>query len=178
VMFVDATVVAATVGVVYLVWAVVRFMRRPVNFSWPRVTFGIVIVVALVACVLYLTASWSTTGRSVGKRLFGLRLVGRDGERVRLIQAFLRALTCTLFPMLLYWAAISSQNRSIHDLVMRTSVIYDWRTRGPVSRPPDPAVAAGASGEDAAGARVDVAPAVADEPDDRHAEALPRLDGE
>ena len=100
VMVVDAAVVAATVGVAYLVWAAVRFMRRPVNFSWPTVTFGTVIVAAVVVCVLYLTVTWSATGRSVGKRLFGLRVVGRDGERLHLIRAFLRAVTCTLFPLL------------------------------------------------------------------------------
>jgi len=176
VMVVDAAVVAATVGVAYLAFAAVRFMRRPVNFSWPTVTFGAVIVASVVVCVLYLTVTWSTTGRSAGKRLFGLRVVEGDGERLHLIRAFLRAVTCTLFPILLYWAAISSQNRSIQDLVLRTSVIYDWRTRGPVSRPPDPAV--DASGEDAPGAGVDVAAPVADEADDRHAEPLPRIDGE
>jgi uncharacterized RDD family membrane protein YckC len=161
VMVVDAAVVAATVGVVYLAWAVLRFMRRPVRFSWPTVTYGWLIVIALVVCVLYLTVTWSTTGRSVGKRLLGLRVVARDGERLHLIRAFLRALTCTLFPLLLYWAAISSQNRSVQDLVLRTSVVYDWRSRGRST-----------------GAGVDVAPSVADESDDRHAEPLPRLDGE
>jgi uncharacterized RDD family membrane protein YckC len=186
VMVVDAAVVAATIGVAYLALAAVRFMRRPVNFSWPSVTFGTVIVASIVVCVLYLTVAWSTTGRSAGKRLFGLRVVGGDGERLHLIRAFLRAVTCTLFPILLYWAAISSQNRSIQDLVLRTSVIYDWRSRGRVTRAPDPEAAAavpgegsvGASGEDAVGAGVDVAAPVADEADDRHAEALPRLDGE
>jgi len=134
--------------------------------------------------VLYLTVTWSATGRSVGKRLMGLRVVGRDGERLHLIRAFLRAVTCTLFPILLYWAAVSSQNRSIQDLVLRTSVIYDWRSRGRGSRAADPSAAAAgagsadASGEDAVGTGVDVAAPVADEADDRHAEPLPRLDGE
>jgi uncharacterized RDD family membrane protein YckC len=179
VMVVDAAVVAATVGVAYLVFAAVRFMRRPVNFSWPTVTFSTVIVASVVVCVLYLTVTWSATGRSVGKRLFGLRVVGRDGGRLHLIRAFLRAVTCTLFPLLMYWAAISSQNRSVQDLVLRTSVIYDWRSRGRATRAPEAGRAgAGVSGEDAFGAGVDVAAPVADEADDRHAEPLPRLDGE
>ena len=192
VMLVDAAVVAATIGVAYLAWAAVRFMRRPVDFSWPTVTFGTVIVASVALCVLYLTVTWSATGRSVGKRLMGLRVVGRDGERLHLIRAFLRAVTCTLFPILLYWAAVSSQNRSIQDLVLRTSVIYDWRSRGRGSRAADPSAAAAgegsagasgegsadASGEDAVGTGVDVAAPVADEADDRHAEPLSRLDGE
>lgn len=175
VMVVDAAVVAATIGVAYLTWAAVRFMRRPIDYSWPTVTFGTVIVASIVVCVLYLTVTWSATGRSVGKRMLGLRVVGRDGERLGMIRAFLRAVTCTLFPILLYWAAISSQNRSVQDLVLRTSVIYDWRSR--VTRA-GPGRDTAPSGEDAVGARVDVAASVADEPDDRHPEPLPGLDGE
>jgi uncharacterized RDD family membrane protein YckC len=179
VMVVDAAVVAGIVGVAYLVWAIVRFMRRPVDFSWPAVTYGTVLVAAGVTCVLYLTVAWSATGRSVGKRLFGLRVVGHEGERIRLIRSFLRAILCTGFPMLLYWAAVSSQNRSVQDLILRTSVIYDWRSRGHAVPAPGPADrAATASGEHAAGAGVDVAAAVTDEPDDGHPEPLPRLDGE
>jgi uncharacterized RDD family membrane protein YckC len=179
VMVVDAAVVAASLGIAYLVWAVVRFMRRPVGFSWPTVTYGTVIAAAVVICVLYLTVTWSGTGRSVGKRLFGLRLVGRDGERVHLMRAFLRAVMCTFFPMLMYWAAMSSQNRSVQDLVLRTSVVYDWRSRGrgTPSRGLTPPRSTD-SGEHPVGAAVDVAAAVADEPDDGHPEALPRLDGE
>ncbi|MGZ8594734.1 MAG: RDD family protein [Actinomycetota bacterium] len=179
VMVVDAAVVAAATGVAYLAWAAVRFMRRPVDFSWPTVAFGTVIVASVIVCVLYLTVTWSAAGRSVGKHLFGLRVVGRDGERLHLIRAFLRAVTCTLFPLLMYWAAISSQNRSVQDLVLRTSVIYDWRSRLRVTRAAEAARAgADASGEDAVSAGVDVAAPVADEADDRHAEPLPRLDGE
>jgi uncharacterized RDD family membrane protein YckC len=179
VMVVDATVVAGIVGAVYLVWAIVRFMRHPVDFAWPAVTYGTVVVAAGITCVLYLTVTWSATGRSVGKRLFGLRVVVRDGERVHLIRAFLRAILCTGFPMLLYWAAFSSQNRSVQDLVLRTSVAYDWRSRGRVTRGPEPTWrGTAASGEDALGAGVDVASTVAHEPDDGHPEALPRLDGE
>jgi uncharacterized RDD family membrane protein YckC len=179
VMVVDAAAVAATVGILYLVWAVVRFMRHPVDFVWPTVTYGTVVVAAGVTCVLYLTVTWSTTGRTVGKRLFGLRVIGRDGEPLHLIRAFLRAGACTFFPFLLYWAAVSSQNRSVQDLVLRTSVIYDWRSGGRAARVGAPARAeADPSGDDALGPGVDVAPAVTDEADDRHPEPLPRLDGE
>jgi len=175
VMVVDVAVVALTLGAGYLTWVSARFMRKPASFSWPTVGYSTVIVGAAVICVVYLTVAWSTTGRSVGKRVFGLRIVTRDGERLHAMRAFLRALACTLFPMLLYWAAVSRQNRSVQDLVFRTSVVYDWRSRG---RAAHPAPATTPLGEDAVGSGVDVAPAVADETDDRHPESLPRLDGE
>ena len=183
VMVIDAAVVALALGACYLGWAAVRFMRRPLVFTWPTVTFGTVIAGALVVCVLYLTTAWSTTGRSVGKQLFGLRVVGPEGQRLGIGRAFARALACTFFPMMLFWSAVSKRNRSVQDLVLRTSVVYDWRAKAPAAR--GPSTPAGAtvtppdgSADDAAGPGVDVAPAVPDEPDDGHPEALPRLDGE
>jgi len=32
-------------------------------------------------------------------------------------------------PDRLFWCAISKENRSLQDLVLRTSVIYDWEIR-------------------------------------------------
>jgi uncharacterized RDD family membrane protein YckC len=180
VMVIDAGVVAAGLGAAYLGWAAVRFMIRPREFGWPAVTFGTAIVAAGTVCVVYLTLAWSGTGRSVGARVFGLRVVSRLGDRLGLGVALLRALTCTLFPVLLLWCAVSRENRSVHDLVFRTSVVYDWRARGRVARgaPYGGHTLPNGSGDDALGAGVDVAPAVANEADDRHTEPLPRLDGE
>ncbi|MEO8475933.1 MAG: RDD family protein [Actinomycetota bacterium] len=185
VMLIDALVVAGSLGVGYLAWAAARFTFRPRVFSWPTVSFGTALVGAGVICVVYLTISWATTGRSVGKRFFGLRVVGGAGQRLRLVRAFARAVACTCLPVLLWWAAISKENRSVQDQVLRTSVIYDWMSSSR-RRPGD--VRGGAasavpgeglgSGEDPGGPRVDVAAAVADEADDRHPEPLPRLDGE
>ena len=170
VMVIDAAVVAATVGGAYLAWAIVRFMRHPARFSWPALSFEAAVVLGYVLCVCYLTVTWSTTGRSVGKRFLGLRVVNRGGRVPAFGLALVRAVTCVLFPMLLFWSAVSRENRSVQDLVLRTSVIYDWR-----SRPPD---GSSASDDDALGVAVDVAAPVADEPHDGEAEASSRVDGE
>ena len=185
VMLIDALVVAGALGVGYLAWAAVRFTVRSRVFTWPTVSFGTALAGAAVICVIYLTISWATTGRSVGKRFFGLRVVGEAGQRLRLVRAFARAVACTCMPVLRWWAAFSKENRSVQDLVLRTSVIYDWMSSSPrraggvrVSAGGAVPAAGTASGEDAARPRVDVAAAVADEADDGHPEPLPRLDGE
>jgi uncharacterized RDD family membrane protein YckC len=39
-----------------------------------------------------------------------------------------------VFPLGLFWSAVSKRNASVHDLIFRTSVIYDWQARVPGTR--------------------------------------------
>ena len=79
----------------------------------------------------YLWFGWSTTGRSIGKQVMGLRVVNSRGELMRPGTALLRALLCVIFPMGLLWCIFSRHNRSVVDVLLRTSVIYDWSVRAP-----------------------------------------------
>jgi hypothetical protein len=36
-----------------------------------------------------------------------------------------RAVLCTLFPIGLVWVLVSRENRSVQDVLLRTSVVYD-----------------------------------------------------
>ena len=40
--------------------------------------------------------------------------------------ALARAMFCAVFPLGLLWTAVSRENRSVADLLLRTSVVYDW----------------------------------------------------
>jgi uncharacterized RDD family membrane protein YckC len=44
-------------------------------------------------------------------------------------RSLLRAVTCVVFPIGLFWAALSKRNASVQDLVFGTSVVYDWHER-------------------------------------------------
>ena len=48
---------------------------------------------------------------------------------MRLIGALLRAVGYVVFPIGLLWVAISPANRSVQDVILRSSVIYDWSAR-------------------------------------------------
>ena len=76
--------------------------------------------------VLYWTVFWALSGRTIGNLIMGLRVVNRKGRHPGWVGAFLRALFCTAFPIGLVWVVFSGGNRSIQDIVLRTSVIYDW----------------------------------------------------
>ena len=120
-----ALVAASTVGT-YVGIVVLLFLLNPRDFTPVSWSFGEFLLLGFVYMIGYLTASFATTGRTIGDRLMGLRVVGRKGSRVRWVPALLRAGFCAVFPVGLFWCAISHENRSVQDIVLRTSVIHEW----------------------------------------------------
>jgi uncharacterized RDD family membrane protein YckC len=131
---VDLAVTLTTVVVLYAAWTTLRFIVDPRGFESPRPPLVVYWLVAMAVLTVYLTASWSTTGRSYGQHIMGLRVVDMHGGLLRVWVALLRAVLCVVFPVGLLWVAISRQNRSLQDLVLRTSVIHDWLIRVPSRR--------------------------------------------
>lgn len=126
---IDLGVVIGIVAAIYGGVAAAAFLIKPSAFHWPdRLAWGFP-VVGLVILVPYLTFCWSTTGRTYGDSVLGVRVVNHRGERLRFAGAVLRALACAVFPIGLFWVAVSPHNRSLQDIVLRTSVIYDWTPR-------------------------------------------------
>jgi uncharacterized membrane protein YeaQ/YmgE (transglycosylase-associated protein family) len=122
---VDCAVVAGVLAAGYVGVVVARFLWRSWAFTLPTPSFLLMLVLGAVTAVIYLTAAWATTGRSYGKHLMGLRVIGPFG-RLRFGGAFLRAVLCVVLPIGIVWVAVSRHNRSLQDVVLRTSVVYDW----------------------------------------------------
>lgn len=133
---VDALVVGAMLLIGYAGLAGLVFLVDPRNFSFPDPSLLLSMTAAFVVLVLYLAASWSVTGRTYGCHVMGLRVVSRRGRRLRPDVALLRAFLCAVFPIGLLWCAGSRANRSVQDVLLRTSVIYDWQPRSPWPGPP------------------------------------------
>ena len=87
---------------------------------------GVTIAVPWLILVGYLTAGWGGTGRTFGKTVMGLRVVTRNGLRLPPRRAFFRAILCATLPWVILWVVISRKNLGIHDIVFRSSVVYDW----------------------------------------------------
>jgi uncharacterized RDD family membrane protein YckC len=126
-----AVLVCVLIGA-YLGWSAIRFLIDPATFTFPQTKPARVLIFGGFLLGLYFWISWATTGRAVGNKLMGLRVVGFRGRLMRWSGALLRAIFCVVLPIGLFWAVVSRQNRSIQDAVLRSSVIYDWgqgRTR-------------------------------------------------
>ena len=126
---IDYAVVAGAVVGTFLAIGILRFLLDPRTLAWPTWTLLQILVMGGVYFVLYLTLAWSITGRSLGARVMGVRVVSFNGRRMFFIGALLRAVFCVLFPIGLFWCVVSRRNRSVQDLVLRTSVIHDWANR-------------------------------------------------
>ena len=61
----------------------------------------------------------------------GLRVVDRRGRDLRFVPALVRAGVCTFFPLGLAWCAVDVRSRAVHDLAVRSRVVYDWRRHEP-----------------------------------------------
>lgn len=139
---VDFVVVTALLFGLFLSFGVVKYLLGADSVDLPKTGLVQTGVGWPVVEFLYLAGAWSFTGRSVGKQLFGLRAVRADGARLGRLRACGRAAWCTFFgiPSLL-WAAVSTRNAAVHDLVFRTAVVHDWaEVASTPQSPPIPAL--------------------------------------
>lgn len=122
-------VVAIYVGILLAI-ALADYFVGSGKFDVPRPPAAITLGAEWVIAVLYLTAGWAGTGRTVGKSVMGLRVVTNAGLPLRPRRSFFRALICaTLGAIALAWVIVSRRRAGIHDIAVRTSVVYDWTTR-------------------------------------------------
>lgn len=124
---IDYSLVAISTVLTYVAYAVLLFfVSDPRTYEIPTWPFLYFIVIGLFYLVVYLWISFATTGRTIGAGVMGVRVVGRKGRKMRWIPALVRAAFCAVFPIGLFWCAVSRENRSVQDIVLRTSVIHDW----------------------------------------------------
>ena len=123
---IDFALVVAFLISCYVGVAAVMFLWSPTAFSFPAPRFGLAIIVGGFVLGLYFWISWATSGRTYGDHVMGLRVVNFNGDRMRWVGALARAAFCVLLPIGLFWVLVSGANRSVQDVVLRTSVIYDW----------------------------------------------------
>lgn len=127
-----ALIFGVVLGTIAVIW-MISFILEPIQNTTDTDTgqsripaAAAMILYGYVLNVLYWTVFWAVSGRTIGNLVMGLRVVNRKGEHLGWAGAFVRALFCTFFPVGLAWAIISGANRSVQDVVLRTSVIHDW----------------------------------------------------
>lgn len=130
---IDYGLVALAVLVSYGSLAGLLFAYNPVRFTWPQIPSYGLLFLGLVYMFLYLAIAWSLSGKTIGSRVMRVRVVNGTGRRLRAAHASLRALAVAVFPIGLFWSAVSPTSSSVQDLVLRTRVVYDYPAVRPVS---------------------------------------------
>jgi len=123
---VDAAVVLLVLAVGLVSVNGLSFVLDPRGFRVVGTSQDVLVEVALGTAIVYLAGTWAFMGRSYGCRLMGLRIVDRRGRSPRLTRAFLRAAFCVFFPIGLLWCGVGRSRKSVQDLVLGTSVVYEW----------------------------------------------------
>jgi uncharacterized RDD family membrane protein YckC len=116
--------------------AVVRFLLNRGDFEVQAPDLWVTLVSQWIIIVLYLGSNWASTGRSVGKIMLGLQVLRADGEPLTPRRAFTRALLCATWWPSLLWVLVSHTNSAVHDIVVRTKVVYSWRHEKAAPAPP------------------------------------------
>ncbi len=125
---VDAIVVVVLGVGIRLTIAGIEFIWSPTTFVWDNLSIFASLTFAIVLAIIYLTVSWAMIGRSYGDYLMGLRVLSGRRRRPGWALSLVRAAFCVLFPVGVFWVILSPERRSVQDLVLRTVVVYDWRT--------------------------------------------------
>lgn len=113
--------------------------------------WALAVALALLPAV-YWVAAWTLFGRTAGKAVLGLMVVGKGGTRPGLGRSIVRLAGYVLSALPLYagflWVAVDADRRGWHDHLAGTRVIYDGRRRDrspatselgePLPAPPEP----------------------------------------
>jgi uncharacterized RDD family membrane protein YckC len=121
----DLVVVVLLVVGGYFAVAATRFLLGPRTFSFPAPGPGTLLSIGLGVMAVYFAVTWAVIGNTYGDRMLGLRVTDDHGQRLGWGRSVVRAVLCTLFPIGLIWVLVSRANRSVQDLILRTSVVYD-----------------------------------------------------
>ena len=79
---------------------------------------------------VYSILAWLLVGKTAGKALMGLRVLGQDGRRLTFWQALIRALGYYVSGLALFigflWVLVDDRRQTWHDKLARTLVVYEW----------------------------------------------------
>jgi uncharacterized RDD family membrane protein YckC len=121
----DLVVVVLLVLAGYAAVAATRFLLRPTHFQFPAPSWELLLLLVLAVQAVYFAVTWAAVGGTYGDRLLGLRVTDDHRARLGWKRCALRAVLCTIFPVGLLWVLVSRENRSVQDVLLRTSVAYD-----------------------------------------------------
>jgi uncharacterized RDD family membrane protein YckC len=121
----DLVVVALVVAGGYAAVAATQFLLGPTTFQFPAPSPETLLLLGLCVQTVYFAVTWAVVGGTYGDRLLGLRVTDDRGAGLGWGRCAARAMLCTLFPIGLLWVLVSRGNRSVQDLMLRTSVVYE-----------------------------------------------------
>jgi uncharacterized RDD family membrane protein YckC len=109
------------------------------DFSYLGSVTGIIAAVFFVGIgnVVYYTAGWNKWGRTIGMKIVGIKVVGYNGENIKMSQGFFRWLTGYCLPgiipylsalayiVLAVMVGVNKKKQGWHDMAAKSYVVYE-----------------------------------------------------
>jgi uncharacterized RDD family membrane protein YckC len=129
----DALLVTAFVAVGS--WLMVQvdalFEEMNVNLRVSAATIFVVLTPFFIGA--YYVVFWALSGKTIGKQVLGLKVVGADGRPPSLGRSMLRLVGYAISTLALWtgylWIIVDDNRKGWHDHLAGTWVIYDWAKR-------------------------------------------------
>ncbi len=115
--------------VVVAVWGIIKLLflvLDPTNVIQAP-SLALIAIGGFPLMWLYWTASWATSGRTIGATILGLKVVTTKGRALLWPVAALRSVLCVLVPIGAFWILFARGNSSLQDVLLRTQVVYHWQ---------------------------------------------------
>lgn len=94
-----------------------------------RIVLPAILPLGVVLHLAYFTFFHGSWGQTIGKMIFGLRVVGTDGQPLTFLRALARTvgylLSAAPFFLGFFWVGLTSSKRSWHDLLADTMVVRE-----------------------------------------------------
>jgi uncharacterized RDD family membrane protein YckC len=94
-----------------------------------RIVLPLLLPLAIILFISYFSFFHGAWGQTVGKMIFGLRVITVDGQTLRFSRALVRTIVYALSAVPLFlgflWVGFTSGKRSWHDLIAGTMVIRE-----------------------------------------------------
>ena len=138
-----------TFGIAFVIMLVIEYILRLFRVDqWlenlsDEAMLSAVLVLLLSALGIYLLVSivynvgfWLLSGQTPGKRVLGLRVMRKDGTRLKLGNALRRQVgywISAIFFLGFLWILVDNKRQGFHDKIAGTIVTYSWpegRLRG------------------------------------------------
>jgi uncharacterized RDD family membrane protein YckC len=126
----DAAIVTAFIaaGSWLMVQVDALFADMNVNLRISAASIFVVLTPFLIGA--YYVVLWALTGRTVGKQVLGLKVVGSDGRPPTIGRSLLRLFGYAVSTLALWagylWIIVDEERRGWHDHIAKTWVVYDW----------------------------------------------------
>ena len=130
-MVIDVGVIVTVILVATLVTELIGLVLPKWTWLSSAIPTAVGTVVTFVP-LIYFFASVAITGRTVGKAVMGVRVVGLDGRRLPIGRSLIRtvAYLVSLIPLFagFLWVLVDNKRRGWHDHIARSRVVYEPHT--------------------------------------------------